>query len=86
MMQAFEWTLQYPEQTVLLDKSPVEKSRIISKEDFQSHQLSPKEFEQQSLTDDSMIYDVRDREQCRGGSGLYPINLKMQDRALGNYH
>ena len=72
----FEWALQYPEQAVLLDKSPVEKSRIISKEDFKSHQLSPKEFEQQSLTDDSMIYDVRDREQRRGGSGLFMFRDK----------
>jgi len=73
----FEWALAYPEQAVLLDKTPVAKESIISKQDFKSRLLSPKEFEQQSMDDEySMIYDIRDREQRRGGSGLFMFRDK----------
>ena len=72
----FEWALKYPENAVLLGKSPVNKDSIISKEDFKAHMLSPKEFEQMSFTENSMIYDVRDREQRRGSSGLFMFRDK----------
>lgn len=72
----FEWALMYPDNAELLGRSPVDEDRIISKQDFTSHQLSPKDFEQQSLEDDAKIYDVRDREQRRGGSGLFMFRDK----------
>ena len=73
----FEWALTYPKQAVLLGKTPVTKESIISKDDFKSRQLTPKEFEDESLADEnSKIYDIRDREQRRGGSGLFMFRDK----------
>ncbi|MCU7939849.1 MAG: rhodanese-like domain-containing protein [gamma proteobacterium symbiont of Bathyaustriella thionipta] len=73
----FEWALMYPDNAVLLGHSPVDKNSIISREKFKAHLLLPKDFEQQSLADNSIIYDVRDREQRRGGSGLFMFRDKV---------
>ncbi len=73
----FEWALAYPDQAVLLGKSPVDKASIIQKADFKSHLLAPKDFENNSLADEnSLIYDIRDREQRRGGSGIFMFRDK----------
>lgn len=72
----FEWALTYPEQAVLLGKTPVVKESIISKADFKLRQLSPEDFAEQSLAENTIIYDIRDREQRRGGSGLFMFRDK----------
>ncbi|MCW8931898.1 MAG: rhodanese-like domain-containing protein [Gammaproteobacteria bacterium] len=77
----FEWALAYPEQAVLLTETPVAKERIISKEEFKSRQLAPKEFSEKSLEENSIIYDIRDREQRRGGSGLFMFRDKNVELA-----
>ncbi len=72
----FEWSQMYPENAVLLGDTPVKPGRIIDKDKFLAHQLTAKEFEQSLLTDNTMIYDVRDREQRRGDSGLFMFRDK----------
>ncbi len=72
----FEWAQAYPDQAVLLNKTPVLKDSIISKDNFKIRQLSPKEFANKSLAENSLIYDIRDREQRRGGSGLFMFRDK----------
>jgi rhodanese-related sulfurtransferase len=73
----FEWALKYPNEAVLLDQTPVEKDAIISNDELNAHLLSPKEFEQRSLETNSIIYDVRDRLQRRGGSGIFMFRDKF---------
>jgi predicted sulfurtransferase len=75
----FEWALSYPDHAVLLGETPIEKDSIISKEKFTAHLLSPDEFDAKSLNDNTQIYDVRDREQRRGGSGIFMFRDKPID-------
>ncbi|MCP3852255.1 MAG: rhodanese-like domain-containing protein [Gammaproteobacteria bacterium] len=77
----FEWAQAYPDMAVLLDKTPVMKKSIISKDDFKSRMLDPTEFSEKSLADNSIIYDIRDREQRRGGGGLFMFRDKHIDLA-----
>ncbi len=73
----FEWALAHSDQAVLLGQSPINKESIISKDDFKLRLLAPKDFEQNSLGDDnSLIYDIRDREQRRGSSGIFMFRDK----------
>ncbi len=75
----FEWALAYPEQSALLGKTPIVKDSVISKDEFKSRQLSPKEFEEKALAENGIIYDVRDIEQRRGSSGLFMFRDKNVD-------
>ncbi len=72
----FEWALEYPNSASLLGESPVKENRIISKENFNNHLLSIDDFEKGVLQDNVKVYDVRDREQRRGGSGLFMFRDK----------
>lgn len=64
----FEWTIKYPEEAYLLNKTPVDPKHLISKSDLKKHFVPLKEFE--SLIKDSVLIDVRDLGQRRG-SGLF---------------
>ncbi|MCK5697867.1 MAG: rhodanese-like domain-containing protein [Gammaproteobacteria bacterium] len=64
----FEWTIKYPEEATLLNKTPVDPSLLISKSDFKKHFVSLQKFE--SLIKDSILLDVRDLNQRRG-TGLF---------------
>ena len=75
----FEWTKQYPDYAVLLEQTPVKKESIISKEDFKSHLIAPAEFNEHAANSDNFIVDVRDREQRRGGGGLFMFRDKHVD-------
>ncbi len=75
----FEWAQSYPDKAELLGKSPVNKEHIITKDKFTKRLLSPEEFEQKVLMDNTLVYDVRDREQRRGGSGLFVFRDKSVD-------
>lgn len=75
----FEWALSYPELSVLLNQTPIKTDSIISKENFESRLLTVEDFSKRSLVENSIIYDVRDREQRRGGSGLYMFRDKHVD-------
>jgi len=72
----FEWANKYPNFASLLGESPVKESSIISKEEFNDHLLSVEEFEKQILNDNAKVYDVRDRAQRRGSSGLFMFRDK----------
>lgn len=58
-----EWTKSHPEKSVLLGKSPVNKSDIIAAEDFNSKLLDKDEFKKQLLADDAVVIDIRDPAQ-----------------------
>lgn len=69
----FEWATTYPEQAVLLGKSPINPKDIISKAKLKSHFLSPQDFTRQARNAPSskrLILDVRDVYQ-RAGVGYF---------------
>jgi len=72
----FEWAKKYPDFSALLGETPVKDRSIISKQEFNDHLLSVEEFEKQILSDNAKVYDVRDRAQRRGGSGLFMFRDK----------
>jgi rhodanese-related sulfurtransferase len=75
----FEWAIAHPEKASLLGHSPIKKENIITKKEFKAHLLSLQEFSKKSMMKKAMIYDVRDREQRRGGSGLFAFRDKHVD-------
>lgn len=58
-----DWTKTYPEKAVLLGKTPVNKSKIISKKDFESRLLTKEEFMKQAKLPDAVVIDIRDPAQ-----------------------
>ena len=64
----FEWTVKHPEEASLLNKTPVDPNKLISKSDFKKHFVPLQEFE--TLIKDSILLDVRDSRQ-RQGTGLF---------------
>jgi rhodanese-related sulfurtransferase len=75
----FEWVKQYPEYSVLLDQTPVKKESLISNQDFKAHLISPVEFDDYAANTDSIIVDLRDREQRRGDGGMFMFRDKHVD-------
>ncbi|MBN1302611.1 MAG: hypothetical protein JW995_15440 [Melioribacteraceae bacterium] len=58
-----EWTKLYPDKSVLLGKSPVKKSDIISVSEFNSRLLDKDEFVKQIKSDNAVVIDIRDPAQ-----------------------
>ncbi len=58
----FEWAQTYPEQTVLLGKSPIKVADLIDEARFQAHLLAPKDF-QAKIGGSAIVLDVRDKAQ-----------------------
>jgi len=58
-----DWTMTYPDKSVLLGKSPVNKSKIISKKDFESRLLDKNEFSKRVKDADAVVIDIRDPAQ-----------------------
>ncbi len=58
----FEWAQAYPEQTVLLGKSPIKVADLIDEARFQAHLLAPKDF-QAKIGGSAIVLDVRDTAQ-----------------------
>lgn len=56
----FEWATTYPANSVLLDKSPVDPSSLISKEDLTARMLGWTDFSAKASAGESMIIDIRD--------------------------
>lgn len=71
----FEWARAYPNQARLLDRSPVQSSALINKNEFRKRLLEPSDFERRINRKNVMVLDVRSRLQ-RGGAGLFPFNEK----------
>ena len=68
----FEWAQAYPDQAVLLDRSPINPSDIIPKSAYKKRLLNPDEFSKRAydMGNASLILDVRDKFQ-RGATGLF---------------
>jgi len=69
----FGWSQRYPEQSVLLGKSPVDPRNLISEEKLTSRFLKADTFSY-NIADNSkqaIVLDIRDKHQ-RAGVGFYP--------------
>lgn len=67
----FTWTKAYPDEAVLLGKTPVNPSRLISKETLEKHMLSPEEFGRR-VGDNTIVLDIRDTIQ-KNSINLFPM-------------
>jgi len=61
-----DWARSYPENAVLLGRSPVDPNKLISQEEFKKHLLSPDQYGEQVATSSAIVLDVRDRFQREG--------------------
>ncbi len=68
----FDWTKAYPKQAVLLGRSPVNSTKLISKKQLKAHTLEPKKF-MAKFGPKSIILDTRSRLQ-RAGVGLFTMD------------
>lgn len=66
----FAWAKQFPDQAVLLGRSPINPADVIEKDKFNAHLLSPADFGSQ-VGDTTIVLDVRDRFQ-REAVGFFP--------------
>jgi rhodanese-related sulfurtransferase len=77
----FDWAKAYPEKSTLLGVSPVDPTKLISKDKFNEHLLSPDDFSAK-ITDKVVILDIREPAQ-RGLIELYPYrqeNITMAEK------
>lgn len=67
-----DWATIYPQHTVLLGKSPIDKHDILPKSAFEQHLLDSDAFVQRAfdMGSKSLILDVRDKFQ-RAGAGIF---------------
>lgn len=82
----FDWVKAYPDDSVLLGRSPVDPARLIGKDKLKAHTLSPAEFEKR-IGDDTLILDVRDQFQ-REAITLFPMlqrSVPLDNAALKKY-
>lgn len=68
----FDWARAYPDRTVLLGKSPIDPSRLISKKEHQTRLISPEKFGRYVGSDKYRVIDVRSLLQ-RSAVGLFPL-------------
>jgi rhodanese-related sulfurtransferase len=68
----FDWAKAYPQHTVLLGKSPIDKHDILPQNLFEQHLLDTEQFAQRAfdMGSKSVILDVRDKFQ-RAGAGIF---------------
>ncbi len=82
----FDWAKAHPEKTTMLNITPMNPDKILSKGTLKKHTLSPNEFINK-LTDNSIILDIRDPSQ-RGLLSLFPYRQKnislQQNKKLSN--
>ncbi len=67
----FTWTKAYPADAVLLGRSPVNPSQLISKESLEAHMLAPESFGQR-VGDNTIVLDIRDTIQ-KNAINLFPM-------------
>lgn len=58
-----DWARTYPDQAVLLGKSPIDPKQLLSGQKFKQHLLAPAKFEEMAERSNVIILDVRDRFQ-----------------------
>ena len=81
-----DWAKQYPDETVLLGKSPLDPKRLLTKETFEQHSLSGPEFEQH-IGAKAIVLDVRDIFQ-QEATKLFPSvqhSVPLDNAALTHY-
>ena len=61
-----DWARAYPQNAVLLGKNPVDPKKLISKQEFKKHLLSPDNYGDQVANSAAIVLDVRDRFQREG--------------------
>jgi len=61
-----DWARAYPEHAELLGKSPVDPKKLISKNEFKKHLLSPEAYGDQVANSSAIVLDVRDTFQREG--------------------
>ena len=66
-----DWAKTYPNDAILLGKVLGDPGRLISKEAFKKHLLSPTAFGERVASSNAYVLDVRDRFQ-RDSLGLFP--------------
>lgn len=66
-----DWAKTYPDDAILLGKVLGNPDRLISKEAFNKHLLSPEKFAERMASSNDYVLDVRDRFQ-RDSLGLFP--------------
>ena len=70
----FDWIKQYPKESVLLGKSPVELHQLISTKNLNAHMLEPSAFALR-VGDDAITLDIRDRLQA-AATKLFPTRQR----------
>jgi rhodanese-related sulfurtransferase len=83
----FDWTKAYPEKAVLLDQTPVDTSKLISKTKYKQHMLPALDFINQA-DKNTIILDVRSRHQREGFyvfSGVENIVSMANKKQLKQY-
>ena len=61
-----DWAKSYPKDALLLGKVLDDPKKLISKDDFKKHELSPDKFGQRIADTSDIVLDVRDRFQREG--------------------
>ena len=81
-----DWARKYPDESVLLGKSPINPNRLISKANFKKHLISPEKFEVKGARKDTLILDVRDQFQREGISifGAQERRAPLDDNKMMN--
>lgn len=70
----FTWAKTYPDEAVLLGKSPVDPNRLLSKDALKRRLLDANRFSER-VGNNSLVLDVRDESQ-REATQLYPFNQR----------
>jgi rhodanese-related sulfurtransferase len=58
-----DWARAYPQHAELLGRSPVDPNKLISKDEFSRHLLTPDKYGERVATTSAIVLDVRDRFQ-----------------------
>lgn len=58
-----DWARAYPDRAVLLEKTPIDPTKLISKSDFKKHLLEPDKFELDVFEKEPLVLDIRDSNQ-----------------------
>lgn len=70
----FAWTKAHPDEAVLLGKSPVDPTRLISKESLDKHMLTPEAFGER-VGNDTIVLDIRETIQ-KSAINLFPMRQR----------
>ena len=82
----FEWTKAHPDEAVLLGNSPVDPTRLISKEMLNAHTLDPETFGER-VGNNAITLDIRDTMQ-KDAISLFPMrqrSVPLDNNRLQSY-